>query len=93
MPENGNEQEQQPELDHLLLTYNRRTLLLELTGDAHDRLKSGDPRGFDLVLGMLTQAHRHIEVQFRIVAGLQAQLQQKQAQEEFNRVERLLGKR
>jgi hypothetical protein len=90
MSDNGNAQVS--ELDHLFLAFDRKTMTLTISGDAWDRVAQRDPRAFDLLLAMLGQATRHVETQFRIIAGMEAQAAQRAAQEEYNRVQRLMGK-
>lgn len=90
MPDNGHAEEKYVP-DVLTLTLDRRTMLLEMGGNVIERKKS-DPRMFDLIWAMLNQALHHIDVEFRIAAGFEAQMAQKQAQEEFVRMQRLMGK-
>lgn len=85
MAENGEAKAEAGQLnvDQLILNRDRTTGRVEIAGNVND---------LDLVLNMLAQATRHVDVQFRIVAAVQAQAQLKQQQADFERVQRLMGK-
>jgi allophanate hydrolase subunit 2 len=83
MPENGEAKAGELNVDQVVLTRDRKTGAFTIGGNVQD---------IDLSLNMLAQATRHLDVQFRIVAAVEAQRQIKEQQADFERVQRLLGK-
>ena len=83
MAENGEAKAAQVNVDQIVLTLNRETGELNIGGNVQN---------LNLSLNMLAQATRHLDVQFRIIAATEAQAQIKQQQEDFQRVQRLMGK-
>lgn len=73
----------QAEVDVITLTRDRKTGAVSIGGNVTD---------MDLHLNMLAQATRHMEVQFRIIAAMEAQAQVKQRQEDMARVANLMRK-
>lgn len=83
MSENGEAKAGQLDVDQIVLIRNRKTGEFSIGGNVQD---------IDLSLNMLAQATRHLDVQFRIIAAVEAQARTKQQQEDFQRVQRLMGK-
>jgi allophanate hydrolase subunit 2 len=83
MPENSEGKQQQLTVDQVVLIRDRATGAVSIGGNVQD---------IDLMLNILAQATRHMDVQFRITAAVAAQEQLKQRQADFERVQRLMGK-
>jgi hypothetical protein len=83
MDGNGNSENKPGELnaDQLILTRDRVTGAVSIGGNVQD---------LDLILDMLGRVTRHMDVQFRITAAVQAQEQIKQRQAEMQRVQSIL---
>ena len=79
----GNGDTKAPEKLQLVLEYDPTTATLKLGGNVMN---------LDMMLNMLAQATRFIDVKYRIVAAMQAQEEAKQAALDFKRVQTLLGK-
>ncbi len=73
----------QVEVDLITLTRDRKTGQVSIGWNVKD---------IDLCLNMLSQATRHMDVQFRIIAAMDAQAQAKQRQEDMKRVADLMRK-
>ena len=83
MAENGEAKAAQVNVDQVVLIRDRTTGQVTINGNVQD---------LDLMLDMLARATRHMDVQFRITAAVEAQARIKQQQEDFQRVQRLMGK-
>jgi hypothetical protein len=84
MSENGEaKQAQQLEVDQIILTRDRKTGGVQVSGNVQD---------IDLTMDILNRALRFFDVQYRITVGTQIQMNIKAQQDEFLRVQRLLGK-
>jgi len=83
MAENEEAKFAQLEVDQLVLTRDRMTGAVAITGNVAD---------IDMTLDMLSRATRYFDVQYRIGASIQAQEQINERKKEFERVQRLLGK-
>ena len=83
MAENEEAKFAQLEVDQLVLTRDRMTGAVAITGNVKD---------IDMTLDMLSRATRYFDVQYRIGASIQAQEQINERKKEFERVQRLLGK-
>jgi hypothetical protein len=83
MAENGEQKAQELNCDQIVLLRDRTTGRVTLTGNVQD---------IELGMDMLGRALRFLDVQYRIQAGIAAQAELKQRQEEFMRVQSLLGK-
>ncbi len=73
----------QIEVDLITLTRDRKTGQVSIGGNVTD---------IDLCLNMLVQATRHMDVQFRIIAAMDAQAQAQQRKEDMARVANLMRK-
>jgi len=69
MSENG-----QADVDQVILTRDRKTGQVAIGGNVTD---------IDLCLNMLSQATRHMDVQFRVIAAFDAQAQVQKRKEEL----------
>jgi len=79
----GNGEPKAKEKLQIILNYDPATAVLQLDGNVMN---------LDMMLNMLAQATRFIDVKYRIVAAMQAQEEAKQAALDFKRVQTLLGK-
>jgi len=75
---NGETQVQQ-----LIITRDAKTGAVTIGGNVTD---------IELSLEMLSRVTRYLDVQYRIMAAIDAQQEVKKRQEEFRRVQQLLGK-
>jgi hypothetical protein len=85
-------QKQEP-LDTLVLALNRKTMELTFGGDVWEAIcTKKNPRAWDVCLDMLDHARRMLDVQYRIVAAMEAQAMMKQAQEEAAMRQSIMGR-
>ena len=80
---NGETAQAQLPVDQLVLNRDRVTGAVSIGGNVAD---------LDLILDMLGRATRHFDVQYRIMAAIQAQEEVKQRQADMMRVQNLLRK-
>ena len=83
---------QKEPLDTLVLLLNRKTMELNFSGDAWDAIANHNPRAWDVCLNMLDQAKRMLDVQYRIVAAMEAQAMMKARQEDAAMRQSLMGR-
>jgi len=89
MPDEPQKQEQ---VDTLVLSLNRKTMELTFGGDVWEAIATQKPRAWDVCLNMLDHAKRMLDVQYRIVAAMEAQAMMKARQEDAAMRQSLMGR-
>ena len=85
----ADEQKKDELVDTLILTLDRRSMVLGFNGDVWEKVARKDENAFDILFTILGLATRQADVQYRIINGIKAQQAIKAVQEELALREKL----